>query len=863
MTRLSARADFAHTPGLVCLWFEDTDGRALTMQDLYNLALRRDSEQWHPDDQMLLKLLWQEVSKPAVLKGNLKVLKITRRKFDGWLLRFEDSPDRFAHADGGSVRNDLISGKLRLDLGGGGETVTIAAMVDLPNGDSCCWHELRFRPQGKQACFLRGDELIEIDLPIPREKLDQVFGKGPQQVPTAAVPKLFSKRLDLLSGSALDRRQDAEARLILEDDGADILLRVQGSSFRHEKGRLRLNLPPAKIQDALHQISSESEARIQGRPDIVSTFVDKLRALPEEIAISASPALQGILADGSCESELTIQQGSGWLDVDLACRVNGTLVSGDELQTAIDSGHSCLRTRSGNWLRLPASVAIAYRERLAELNLAPGRQRLAAVNAAQVFAKFADYPDLRPRADASRLIESLQGLQDCPIEDDRLRDYQREGVQFIYERLSCEMGCLLADDMGLGKTAQALVTTRALFRQGQASHGLVVCPASVLAVWKREAATFAPELRVAVLDRGPDQRRAIFANSANWDLAVMSYAVVRNDFQKLRKLGCELLILDEAQAIKNPDAAVTQAVRRLEIPLRLAITGTPLENTLDDLWSIGDVLNPGYFGELRDFRLSSRQRLAAKLSPLILRRVKAAVAPELPPRSEEVLRLPMSSHQAEFYQTELLRARQTVATQSVPEVLAAITRLRQICCDPRLVADFDAESAKVQVLRERIFQLHEAGHSVLVFSQFTRMLDLVAAAFAGSTIPLFSIRGETPAAKRAALVDEFSNSKEAAVFLLSLRAAGTGLTLTKADYVFICDPWWNPAIENQAIDRTHRIGQGQPVTAYRLVMADSIEEKVVDMQADKQALFTQIVDGAADLQQRLTSSQLAEILAEE
>ncbi|MFT5129057.1 MAG: superfamily II DNA or RNA helicase [Rhodothermales bacterium] len=870
MTRLRVLTDFDHTPGRVCLWIQDADGHALTMQDLYNLALRRDSDEWEDDDRMLLKLLWQEVSRPYILKGNLKVLKLPKIRFDAWLMRFEDSPDRFVHAQGGAVRKEMAEGKLRFSLDGGGEKVTLAAIVDLPDGGSCQWHELRYRPQGKQACYLYGELPILVDLPIPREKLDQAFCKGPQQVSTAAVPSLFSKRLDLLSGTALDRSDDAEMRIAISDEGADIRLNIHGIVFRHQSGRLKLRLPPPALQAALHELSEQADTLIEGRPEVVSRFAENLRKLPPEIAISASPSLQGLLASGQCETELSIQQGSGWLDVDLHCRVDGIAVSGDELRAAVEGGHSCMRTRSGQWLSLPSSVAESYTQKLAELELAPGRQRIARVTARSVLAKLADFPDLRPRADAAALIKSLGAgrAYTCEITDDRLRSYQREGVAFIYERLACEMGCLLADDMGLGKTAQVLVATKALFESKHVSRALVVCPASVMAVWRKEAATFAPGLRMIVLDSGPEQRRKAFADSASWDIAVLSYAVVRNGFRELRKLGCDLLILDEAQAIKNPDAAVTAAVRRLEIPLRIAMTGTPLENSLDDLWSISDVLNPGYLGERRPFvdayaySQPQRKRLASRLAPLILRRRKSEVAPELPPRTEERLLLTMAPEQAELYQRELLRARQSVGTEGMPQMLAAITKLRQICCDPRLVdPSFGTESTKIVALRERLLELHEAGHSVLVFSQFTRMLDLVEESLAETAIPRFTIRGDTPAARRAGIVDSFSNLEGPAVFLLSLRAAGTGLTLTKADYVFLCDPWWNPAIENQAIDRTHRIGQGSPVTAYRLVMGGTIEEKVVDMQIEKQQLFTDVIEGAGAAQQGLTQSEMMNLLA--
>jgi len=454
-----------------------------------------------------------------------------------------------------------------------------------------------------------------------------------------------------------------------------------------------------------------------------------------------------------------------------------------------------------------------------------------------------------------------------------LRPYQRRGLDFLAHCASLGLGAILADDMGLGKTVQTLAWLAHLVgAEPDGGPSLVVCPASVMHNWAREAARFAPKLRVLVLERGAG-RHALRAELADYDLVVTNYALLRRDLDAWRTVALRALVLDEAQNVKNPDAAVTRAAAALGARHRLALTGTPLENRALDLWSIMEVVNPGYLGARRAFverfdRADTpphrRTLLAARLRPVLLRRLKSAVAPELPERIEERRDCELTSGQRRLYLAEAQRSRALLAELGdSPEalrkgrihVLAALTRLRQICCHPSLGGGkAGLGSGKFEALVELLEPLLAEGHKVLVFSQFVGCLKLLAAELGEHGMPHHMLTGET--LRRDAVVAAFEQDERACVFLLSLKAAGTGLNLTAASYVVLFDPWWNPAVEAQAIDRTHRIGQDKTVIAYRLVARGTIEEKIFELQQRKAALVRDVL-GEDGFGRALTREDLA------
>lgn len=438
-----------------------------------------------------------------------------------------------------------------------------------------------------------------------------------------------------------------------------------------------------------------------------------------------------------------------------------------------------------------------------------------------------------------------------------LRPYQQRGVQWLH-RL-CDTGChgLLADEMGLGKTMQVLALLTA--RPATDRPSLIVCPASVVPVWREEIAKFFPSLTVEVLKAGHDfsQPTLDHGRPIVW---VASYAQLRKHRALLASAGFSYAVLDEGQFIKNPDAKITQTCFAIRARHRLVLTGTPLENRQLDLWSIFRFLLPGLLGSRAAFetalhadRDTTLVRLRAQLAPFLLRRTKNEVAQELPPKVEMDLLCPLTETQRAQYayicREGLARLGNDVGAAMRERsfgFLALLTRLRQVCCDPDMLPWLDAplsDSGKLNLLVEKLAEIIGSGHKVVIFSQFVMLLDRVKAALAEKfpELPRFELTGMT--LDRQKPVQGFQHAPGAAAMLVSLKAAGTGITLHAADYVFLLDPWWNPAVEAQAVDRVHRIGQRRTVFVYRLVTAGTIEERIQALKTAKKDLFDKVVGG--------------------
>ncbi|MGH9459171.1 MAG: SNF2-related protein [Thermoanaerobaculia bacterium] len=431
-----------------------------------------------------------------------------------------------------------------------------------------------------------------------------------------------------------------------------------------------------------------------------------------------------------------------------------------------------------------------------------------------------------------------------------LRAYQREGLGWLEHLRGLGIGGCLADDMGLGKTVQVLALFASLDRD---RPSLVVAPRSLLFNWKEEAARFVPGLNV-VEHHGADRSVDDLANAG---LVLTTYGTLRADIAHLSAIDFEYVVLDEAQAIKNASSQTAKAARLLEGTHRLALSGTPIENHLGELWSLFEFLEPGMLGPSKWFRKQFAGRsvaperletLATALRPLILRRTKEQVAPELPPRVEQTLWCELDAEQAKIYEQLRLSYRASLLDKVKSEgmqsarmhVLEALLRLRQAACDPALLDPAtEIEGAKLEVLLEELAEVIDSGHRALVFSQFTSFLSLAAKRLEKQRIRYAWLDGRTVDRQR--VVREFQAPDGPPVFLISLKAGGTGLNLTSADYVFLLDPWWNPAVEAQAIDRTHRIGQEKPVFAYRIIARGTVEEKILELQESKRELADSIL----------------------
>ena len=573
-----------------------------------------------------------------------------------------------------------------------------------------------------------------------------------------------------------------------------------------------------------------------------------------------------------------VVKGSGidWFAVSTEWEIEGLKLTPADLQRLQTATGRFVNLPDAGWMELDSGSVQAAHEAFADLGLdglSAIPQKLGLEQAAHLdeagLQRFVDSPQARALRQS---LADFTGIVPTPLPTNiaaELRPYQKDGFDFLCHLTLHKLGGILADDMGLGKTLQTLAWLSWLHAQHPKSPkpAVVICPASVLHNWRREAEKFTPHLKVLVLESGA-ARHNLRQQIPQHDLIVTNYALLRRDLEALQKFSFRAAILDEAQFIKNPDAQVTQSVKQLKADQRLALTGTPLENRLLDLWSIVDFVQPTFLGTQEHFtekyepRASvdraarsaegsetpapnaemegriARRRLSAKLRPLMLRRLKKQVARDLPDRIEERRDCDLGDAQRKLYLAELRRSRDQVMStvaekglgKSTIHVLAALTRLRQICCHPQLVGN-DSASGKTETLFELLEPLLADNQKVLVFSQFVQMLRLLEKECVARNISTHILTGETK--DRQSVVNAFQDDPKGSLFLLSLRAAGTGLNLTTASYVVLYDPWWNPAVEAQAIDRSHRIGQTRTVNAYRLIAPGTVEEKIWDLQQRK------------------------------
>lgn len=444
-----------------------------------------------------------------------------------------------------------------------------------------------------------------------------------------------------------------------------------------------------------------------------------------------------------------------------------------------------------------------------------------------------------------------------------LRPYQKAGFNWLSTIVNYDFGSLLADEMGLGKTLQIITLFLARKEQKKSNlPSLVIAPASVIYNWQAEIKKFAPELSVGVLGGTKKERHNILLHQHDYDVFITSYQSLNHDLEAYHNLDFDLQILDEAQNIKNHQSITAQSVKVIKSQHRLALTGTPIENKLSELWSIFDYLMPGFLGSYVDFRKKFEVPIVKKedkdleailsetVAPFILRRLKKDVLKDLPAKDEEVVYVKMSKQQTDLYQLQMQKIIAQLNGQddndfkkSRFQILAQITKLREICCEPHLLYNnYHGKSNKLSSTVDLIKNNIENGHKILLFSQFTSMLDILHERLAKLKIPIFTLTGATPKEKRQEDIQQFNSLKTPSVFLISLKAGGTGINLTSADVVIHYDPWWNIAAENQATDRAHRIGQKNSVKIYKIVTRDTIEERIIKLQ-QKKAELAQVILG--------------------
>lgn len=653
--------------------------------------------------------------------------------------------------------------------------------------------------------------------------------------------------------------------------------------------------PPRKADDPILEIDLQAAEAVGARfgdlrlywDDFEKTWARPLsKSFPEEFAawretlapdvvIEAAPELAGFFGEPLRAkldvSAIAADSSHDWFDLTVALRVADTTLSADEIALLLKARGKWVRLAKLGWRRLevegggagdPSTEALDRLGLTAEDVWASGKPSVHRLHALQL-ASEANALESRDAALAGALRDRVAALKaSAPPALPKglvatLRPYQQEGFQFLAHLAQNGFGGVLADDMGLGKTVQALAWLLHLAgpTRGGAKkfRALVVCPKSVTHGWLAETKRFAPSLSVMAFTPDLAEKPAAKLKTA---IVVANYTQLRLNAEWFHGHDWDVAILDEGQFIKNPSSQIAEAARNLRTKHRLVLTGTPVENRLTDLWSLFAFAQPGLLGTQTAFRRQYDEKDPAALARVhrrvrhfLLRRTKAQAAPDLPPRTEDDLFVELEPEQRKLYDAELKRARQQllgIETDRALDkmrfnVLASLLRLRQICCHPALVDPAHAAlpSAKLDALLERLDELREEGHQVLVFSQFVEMLELIRQRLEAAKIGHLILTGATE--NRGELMEEFQRDRTKTVFLLSLKAAGFGLNLTAASYAVLFDPWWNPAVEAQAIDRTHRIGQTRPVIAYRFLARDTVEEKIRALQQEKAALAAAVV----------------------
>lgn len=671
-------------------------------------------------------------------------------------------------------------------------------------------------------------------------------------------------------------------REVLEKEGWIISERNEGKPgviYRYDRAQLRRF--PA-IMDPMGLSWDAGKKAFRGR--VTKTFPEKFvkwyESLPEEFEKEVDDHLGSLMADpikASVTFDIVASE-IDWFDLKIVVNVEGLDLTTQEIKALVAARGGFVRMKDGGWLRLEIDLTEQQTQAVNRLGLDPfdltgesHRMHVLQLNeplAKEVFDEEA-WNKICERSNALKLQVSPAVPEGLQLE---LRPYQIEGYQFLSYLSTNGFGGILADDMGLGKTVQAITWLLWLRNQKENENKptLVVCPKSVLDVWAGEVKKFAPHLRVRILRNKFELNMDEIATDV--DVLVLNYSQLRVNAEPLGTQQWLAMILDEGQQIKNPDSKAAKAARAMESDNRLVLTGTPIENRLLDIWSLMAFAMPGVLGTRKYFRerFDRRKdpqcqiRLGARLRPFLLRRTKSQVALDLPPRTEEDVLCKMEGEQDALYKAEVKRIQETLLNVKNDEefnrarftVLQGLTRLRQICCHPGLFerAYMEDESAKFTALFYLLDQLKEEGHKVLVFSQFVSMLEIIRERLVEEDRPYTMLTGQTR--DRQKVIEEFQTSKDPTVFLLSLKAGGSGLNLTSASYVVLYDPWWNPAVENQAIDRTHRIGQQNKVIAYRLLMRDSVEEKIRVLQKQKEATATGVL-GEEGFAKSLTRDDLS------
>ena len=908
-----------------------TGEKARTLRELIDLVVRATHEQelFSPADWEFIQWL---ADTHRHHNDGADTLVLSDAELLQWLARWGHSPR--LECDGQPLHFHGQIAALTPHLDNGDKELSFTHRIELPGGENHSIADAKFFNRQPPLALVNGTFYLLRNAPPPPVL------KYLAQKPSVPVRKLSHRLLLHLRKTQLNHGVDWEQLCVAHPARPQFVFELLDDTVRLRLLAKSLRDQSVWFWNGHEWVANEAKKRPGDKPEILDdprlepaiqwlrkldwftpepglwigdaneNFLGTLAAVwaerPSEAEFLGNPAFHRLFLQPRQLKPRLIVKGSGidWLAVSAEWEAEGLKLSKADLERLAAATSRFVKLPNSGWVELDINAVQGAHEAMAEMGvdgLIAVPQKVGLEHVAHLdeneFSRFADSPEAKALRERVRDFKGVPAIALPAGLQAELRPYQKDGFDFLCHLTHIKLGGILADDMGLGKTLQALAWLAWLKERNTKNPkpSLVICPASVLHNWRREANRFTPNLKVLVLESGA-ARHNLRKQIPQHDLIVTNYALLRRDLEELQKFAFRAAILDEAQFIKNPGAQVTQSVKQLKSEYRLALTGTPLENRLLDLWSIVDFIQPGYLGNQEQFAETyepraqagdemapveqparsektesiqriARKRLSARLRPLLLRRLKKYVAKDLPDRIEQRRDCPLGDEQRKLYLAELRRSRDQIMhavaeqglNKSKMHVLAALTRLRQICCHPRLVGS-DTASGKTETLFELLDPLIEEGQKVLVFSQFVQMLLLLEKECRERQINTHILTGQTK--DRQQVVNAFQSDTQPGVFLLSLRAAGTGLNLTNASYVVLYDPWWNPAVEAQAIDRSHRIGQTQTVNAYRLIAPGTVEEKIWELQQSKAQTIADVL-GEEGFARSLTTTDLEYLFAED
>ncbi len=705
------------------------------------------------------------------------------------------------------------------------------------------------------------------------QRMEPVFIKG------TYAPKLYlDEEGSLLTLNVQNMYETPHGEFLLPGPNPDF----QTGSYTHE-GTTYLVRRAQEEETAL--LALLTEMRFQPRnsriwflepEEAINFLLDAYPTLVEKYRVYGEKALSRFkvrLSQPVIEATLKSNESEKWFNLDITVQYDDQNIALEKVWKAWVEGKRYVQLKDGSYTSLPKAWLEKVAHKLQALGLsadAPPKQQFQQFEAPVLDSLLDDLPGAVTDSFWRSLREKIHnfaGISALPPPkglNATLRPYQLQGVSYLNFLREYGFGGILADEMGLGKTVQTLTFIQHTIEKGAKGPTLIVVPTSVLPNWEREAAKFVPGLSRLVIYGA--RRENMFKKIAKSDLVITTYALLRRDLEELEKHRFNTVILDEAQNIKNPNTITARSVRRIQADLRICLSGTPIENNLFELWSLFEFLMPGFLGAqhafqrgvvkpIKDGDNSTLDFLRARVRPFILRRTKSEVAKDLPPKIENIYYCALADEQAELYSMLAKRLKEQILAdvdqkgmaKSQISILDALLKLRQICCHPRLLklnlpdVSTNLPSGKFDAFKDMVTDIVEEGHKVLVFSQFVQMLHIIRSWLQISNIPFCYLDGASK--DRFEQVDRFNNSPDIPIFLISLKAGGTGLNLTGADYVIHYDPWWNPAMENQATDRTHRIGQTRQVFSYKLICQNTVEEKILQLQDMKRGMAEAIIPG--------------------